>query len=72
MNATVSVEMEFTADSNAPGDWVIPANDPDGEFNMDTGTNLHNQVDNWAETGSFTYTSNDAKRFFRVKKSAAP
>ena len=65
---TVSVDLDFSAEAAAPGEWFIPANDPDGDITMDTSTNL---ID-WAETDAFTYTSDDLKRFFRLKKMATP
>ena len=43
-----------------------PASDPNGDIVMDTSTNLHD----WVDTESFTYTSDDLRRFFRLKKTA--
>ena len=62
-NMMVRADLVFAADGSAPAGLAVPAHDPAGVFSMETSTNLHD----WVEAGSFTYTSDDLKRFFRLK-----
>ena len=60
--STLHFSLKLTADSDARGDWFIPANDPTGEIQMDTSTDLQH----WVEMDSFTYEMNEPAQFFRL------
>lgn len=59
---TCSVAIEFTDDLTTPGGFLIPAHESGGAVSMETSTNLRD----WQSVGSFTYTSDELHRFFRL------
>ncbi len=67
-DSTIRLNMAFTADHSAPGDWFIPANDPDAQIRTGASTDLHQ----WTEADSFIYEMNQSRHFFRLIKRAVP
>ncbi len=63
-NTTCKVTLEFTTDLGAPDGFPVAADQASGAISMETTTNL---VD-WEDAGSFSHSSNDPWRFFRLRQ----